>query len=52
MADDTGENQNAWLSHLSYLIGSGGKPAVIDPRRDCESYLENAIYLTAAVDAK
>ena len=30
------------LSHLSYLIGSGGKAAVIDPRRDCECYLEMA----------
>jgi hydroxyacylglutathione hydrolase len=27
------------LSHHSYLIGSGGKAAVIDPRRDCEPYL-------------
>ncbi|MBO6529101.1 MAG: MBL fold metallo-hydrolase [Erythrobacter sp.] len=30
------------LSHLSYLIGSGGKAAVIDPRRDCEIYIEKA----------
>ncbi|MGB7407987.1 MAG: rhodanese-like domain-containing protein [Pontixanthobacter sp.] len=30
------------LSHLSYLIGSGGKTAVIDPRRDCECYVEFA----------
>ncbi len=30
------------LSHLSYLVGSGGKAAVIDPRRDCECYLEMA----------
>lgn len=30
------------LSHLSYLIGSGGKAAVIDPRRDCEIYVEMA----------
>ncbi|MDZ7785004.1 MAG: MBL fold metallo-hydrolase [Halioglobus sp.] len=30
------------LSHLSYLIGAGGKAAVIDPRRDCEVYLEKA----------
>jgi len=30
------------LSHLSYLIGSGGKAAVIDPRRDCDIYLETA----------
>tara|TARA_R110001599_G_scaffold119613_1_gene289941 strand:- start:2686 stop:4038 length:1353 start_codon:yes stop_codon:yes gene_type:complete len=30
------------LSHLSYLVGSGGKAAVIDPRRDCDIYLEIA----------
>lgn len=30
------------LAHLSYLIGSGSKAAVIDPRRDCEKYLEKA----------
>lgn len=30
------------LSHLSYLVGSGGKAAVIDPRRDCECYVEMA----------
>jgi len=30
------------LSHLSYLVGAGGKAAVIDPRRDCEIYLEHA----------
>jgi hydroxyacylglutathione hydrolase len=30
------------ISHISYLIGSNGKAAVIDPRRDCEIYLEIA----------
>lgn len=30
------------ISHLSYLIGSGGQAAVIDPRRDCEIYIEKA----------
>ncbi len=30
------------ISHNSYFIGSGGKAAVIDPRRDCEKYLEIA----------
>ncbi len=30
------------LSHLSYLLGSQGKAAVIDPRRDCDIYLETA----------
>ncbi|WP_375206045.1 rhodanese-like domain-containing protein [Hyphococcus sp.] len=30
------------LSHLSYLVGAGGKAAVIDPRRDCDLYVEMA----------
>src|SRR3546814_20495062 len=30
------------LSHLSYIAGSGGKAAVIDPRRGCECYVEMA----------
>src|SRR3546814_14692118 len=30
------------LSHLSYLIGSGGKEAVIDPLSDCACYVEMA----------
>ena len=30
------------ISHISYLIGSGGQAVVIDPRRDCECYLEIA----------
>src|SRR3546814_9204345 len=30
------------LAHLSYIAGSGGKAAVIDPRRDCECYVEMA----------
>src|SRR3546814_2406107 len=30
------------LSVLSYLGGSGGKAAVIGPRRDCECYVEMA----------
>lgn len=30
------------LSHLSYLIRAGGNAAVIDPRRDCEIYVEKA----------
>lgn len=28
------------LAHISYFIGSGGRAAVIDPRRDCEIYAE------------
>jgi len=30
------------LAHLSYILGDGGKAAVIDPRRDCEIYREIA----------
>lgn len=30
------------LAHLSYLIGDGGKAAVIDPRRDCQCYIDTA----------
>jgi hydroxyacylglutathione hydrolase len=30
------------IAHNSYIIGSGGSAAVIDPRRDCERYLEIA----------
>jgi len=30
------------ISHNSYLIGSGGRAAVIDPRRDCDIYLRIA----------
>jgi hydroxyacylglutathione hydrolase len=30
------------LSHMSWLVGSGGQAAVIDPRRDCDAYLELA----------
>ncbi|GGD42887.1 MBL fold metallo-hydrolase [Croceicoccus pelagius] len=30
------------LSHLSYILGAGGKAAVIDPRRDCAIYVEKA----------
>ena len=30
------------LAHYSYLIGAGGKAVVIDPRRDCDVYLEEA----------
>ncbi|MFP4169693.1 MAG: MBL fold metallo-hydrolase [Methanomassiliicoccales archaeon] len=28
------------LAHLSYLIGSGSEAMVVDPRRDCDAYLE------------
>ena len=30
------------LAHLSYLVGSDGRAAVIDPRRDCQVYLDIA----------
>ncbi len=30
------------LAHISYLIGSGGEAAVIDPRRDIDVYLDIA----------
>ncbi len=30
------------LAHASYLIGSGGEAAVVDPQRDVEIYLEEA----------
>ena len=30
------------LAHNSYLIGSDGEAAVIDPRRDCDVYIELA----------
>ncbi|HEY0196091.1 MAG TPA: MBL fold metallo-hydrolase, partial [Methanobacterium sp.] len=34
--------KSAGLSHKSYFIGSSGVAAVIDPRRDCDVYLEIA----------
>ena len=30
------------IAHKSYFVGSNGKAAVIDPRRDCDIYLELA----------
>ena len=30
------------LAHLSYVVGSDGNAAVIDPRRDCERYIDIA----------
>lgn len=30
------------ISHLSYILGDKGSAAVIDPRRDCDIYLETA----------
>lgn len=34
--------KSAGLAHKSYFIGSKGSAAVIDPRRDCDVYLEIA----------
>lgn len=31
------------LAHYSYLIGDGGKAAVIDPKRDVGEYIEDAV---------
>lgn len=31
------------LAHYSYIIGDGSEAVVIDPRRDCEVYIEKAI---------
>ncbi len=33
---------SAGLAHNSYLIGAGSEAAVIDPRRDCEVYVDMA----------
>ena len=30
------------LAHASYIVGSGGVAAVVDPQRDVEIYLETA----------
>src|SRR5215470_730653 len=30
------------LAHASYLIGSGGEAAVVDPQRDVEQYIKEA----------
>ncbi|MBE0429668.1 MAG: MBL fold metallo-hydrolase [Thermoleophilia bacterium] len=30
------------LAHYSYMIGDGGEALVIDPRRDCDIYIEEA----------
>lgn len=34
--------KSAGLAHLSYVVGHDGQAVVIDPRRDCEIYLEIA----------
>ena len=30
------------VSHISYMVGSKNEAVVVDPRRDCETYLETA----------
>ncbi len=37
------------LAHISYIVGDGGKAAVIDPRRDCEIYVQIAHEHGAAI---
>ncbi|WP_208728335.1 MBL fold metallo-hydrolase [Oceanidesulfovibrio indonesiensis] len=37
------------LAHLSYIVGHGGQAVVIDPRRDCEVYLDIAEKHGAAI---
>jgi hydroxyacylglutathione hydrolase len=34
--------KSAGIAHNSYLIGSGSEAAVIDPRRDCQIYVDRA----------
>lgn len=37
------------LAHFSYIVGSGREAAVIDPRRDCDIYVERASAHGAAI---
>ena len=37
------------LAHLSYIVGDKGEAAVIDPRRDCQEYIEAAYAKGAAI---
>jgi hydroxyacylglutathione hydrolase len=34
--------KSAGIAHISYLIGSGSEAAVIDPRRDCQIYVDSS----------
>ncbi len=34
--------ESTGLAHYSYLVGDGGDALVIDPRRDCDVYVEHA----------
>jgi hypothetical protein len=31
------------LAHYSYLLGSGAKAVVIDPKRDCDTYFLSTV---------
>jgi hydroxyacylglutathione hydrolase len=37
------------VAHYSYLVGEGTQAAVIDPRRDCEIYIERAAALSMRI---
>ncbi len=37
------------LAHISYVVGHGGRAAVIDPRRDCGEYIDIARRYGAAI---
>src|SRR6478752_1696734 len=38
------------LAHASYIVGSGGVAAVIDPQRDVEIYLETAARMSWRIE--
>ena len=38
------------VSHISYVVGSKNEAAVIDPRRDCDIYLETAKQWEAKIE--
>ena len=38
------------VSHISYIVGSKNKAVVIDPRRDCDIYLETSRKWEAKID--
>jgi hydroxyacylglutathione hydrolase len=31
------------IAHYSYLVGDGAEAVVIDPRRDCDEYVERSL---------
>ena len=40
------------LAHLSYVVGAAGQAVVIDPRLDCEVYIEKAALEAAKASLK